>query len=93
MSGMIINTAKELHDECRRLAESHIRELGEAAAAHAVECIASVIWRNAFGQGLKLGDDWGWILDVYDAAAVADIVQAAAGSLAADDRRRSRQGF
>lgn len=43
----------------------------EAAAAgidrtpKTAEHIASVIWRHAHGQGLSVGDDWSWVLEMY----------------------------
>lgn len=87
---MIIKTAAELNDWCRCQAAAQIRELDAVAADHAVQCVASVVWRNAIGQGLRLGDDWSWVLELYDAPAIDEIVQAAAGSAAADRRRRGR---
>lgn len=87
-SPMIIKTAADLHDWCRSQAADQTRELDAAAAHHAVECIASVVWRHAIGQGLRLGDDWVWVLGLYDAAAIREIVEAAADSAAADRRRR-----
>ena len=47
--------------------------LPQDAAGHAVECIAGVIWRHALGQGLRPGDDWGWILEMYDPARIREI--------------------
>ena len=90
---MIINTAAELNVWCREKAAAQLAELDAAAAAHAVECIASAVWRNAIGQGLRLGDDWSWVLGLYDAPAIHDIVQAAADSAAADRSRRRRRGY
>ena len=69
--GMKINTLAQLTDLC------------EAAAADAgcdpahAPAIASVIARHAMGQGLAYGDDWGWVVELYDAAAVREICEAA----------------
>lgn len=90
---MVINTAAELNVWSREKAAAQLAELDASAATHAVECIASVVWRNAIGQGLRLGDDWGWILDLYGPDEVAAIVQAAAESAAADRSRRRRRGY
>ena len=38
-----------------------------------VEAAAGVIWRHAHGQGLRAGDDWGWILAQYDAPRLREI--------------------
>ena len=90
---MIINTADELNAWCREKAAPQLAELDAAAAAHAVECIASVVWRNAIGQGLRLGEDWGWILDLYGPDELGEIVAAAADSAAADRSSRRRRGY
>jgi hypothetical protein len=38
-----------------------------------VEAAAGVIWRHAHGQGLRAGDDWGWILAQYDAPRLREL--------------------
>lgn len=50
------------------------------------EDIASVVVRNAFGQGLKYGDDWGWILEMYGPEECRKIAKESI--LAARGRRR-----
>jgi hypothetical protein len=72
----IISSLPELFDWACSQAAPHTVGQPPAAAAAAAEDIAGVIWRHAMGQGLKPGDDWGWILDQYDSAAVAKIVAA-----------------
>jgi hypothetical protein len=90
---MIIETSRELHAWAAEKAQPHTAGLDAAAAAHAVECVASVVWRHGIGQGLRLGHDWGWILDLYGPDEFAAIVQAAAESAAADRSRRRRRGY
>lgn len=65
--GMIIDNLASVCDWCaREMAEcGALDSLEPAAAARAVEDAAGVIWRHAFGQGLKPRDDWGWILEMY----------------------------
>lgn len=88
---MIIESARQLDDWCRDKAAAQLDGLDEAATDHAAQCIASVVWRHAIGQGLRLGDDWGWVLSMYGDAQFREIVQAAAQSAAADRNRRRRR--
>jgi hypothetical protein len=92
---MIIETARKLDAWSReRLEDSGaLPGLDDAAAAHAVQSISAVVWRNAVGQGLRLGQDWGWILDAYDAAAIRGIVEASIEAQAATAANRRRRGF
>lgn len=87
---MIIETALQLDRWCREQAADQLGQLDGPAGEHAAMCIASVIWRHAHGQGLRLGDDWGWVLEMYGPDQFREIVQAAAESAAADRRRRRR---
>lgn len=90
---MIIENVGQLNQWCRAQAAGQLGKLDASAADHAVACIASVVWRHGIGQGLRLGDDWGWVLSMYGAAEILEITQAAADSAAADRKRRSRRGF
>lgn len=91
--GMIIETARDLHAWCLESAAAALSGLDPADAEHAAQCIESVVWRHAIGQGLRLGDDWGWVLSMYGDAQFREIVQAAAESAAADRSRRRRWGY
>lgn len=88
--GMIIESARQLNQWCRVQAAEQLRGLSAAAEEHAAMCISSVVWRHAIGQGLRLGDDWGWVLEMYGPDQLREIVEAAAESAAADRRRRRR---
>ena len=90
-SAMIIETAAQLDHWCERQADGLLSALDPAAADHAVQCISSVIWRHAIGQGLRLGDDWAWILKMYGLDQFREIIDAAAESAAADRSRRRRR--
>ena len=90
---MIIETSAQLHDWVCRNAAGQAAGLDAAAAAHAMDCVQSVIWRHARGQGLRLGDDWGWVLELYGPDQFREIVAAAAESAAADRSRRRRRGY
>jgi hypothetical protein len=69
----------------------------QAAAAgvdpSCAEAAAGVIWRHAHGQGLRAGDDWGWILAQYGAEQFREIEAAAAAAARDDKDRRRRRGF
>lgn len=90
---MIIDTSAQLREWIGRNAAGQAAGLDAAAAAHAMECVQSVIWRHAIGQGLRLGDDWGWILEMYGPDQFREIIEAAADSASADRKRRRRRGF
>lgn len=90
---MIIETSAQLYDWCAWQSADQTSGLDPSAADHAVQCISSVIWRHAMGQGLRLGDDWGWVLEVYGPDQFREIVEAAAESAAADRKRRRRRGY
>lgn len=90
---MIIKNVGQLSEWCRTQAAGQLGKLEATAADHAVACITSVVWRHGIGQGLRLGDDWAWVLSMYGDAEILEIVQAAADSAAADRKRRSRRGF
>jgi len=79
-AGMRINNLRQLCDWAQDHAAASLAGLPAAQAATAVEDIAGVIWRHAFGQGLRPGDDWGWILDQYDAGRIAAIVAESTGT-------------
>ncbi len=55
------------------------------------EPIAAVIWRHAHGQGLKAGDDWGWILEQYGPESLRAIAEAAQAAGLVDDRSGKRR--
>ena len=67
-AGMIIENLAKL---CDWVASAGVRP-------EAVEAAAGVIWRHAHGQGLRAGDDWGWILDQYGPERLREIEAAAA---------------
>lgn len=90
---MIIETSTQLDDWCARQSADQLSGLDPAAADHAVQCISSVVWRHAIGQGLRLGDDWSWVLEMYGPDQFREIVEAAAESAAADRKRRRRRGY
>lgn len=90
---MIIKTTRQLHDWVCLQASGQVGGLPPEDAEHATHCIRSVIWRHAVGQGLRLGDDWGWLLELYGPEQFRDIVSAAAESAAADRRSRQRRGY
>jgi hypothetical protein len=90
---MIIETSAQLREWIGRNAADQAAGLDPAAAAHAMDCVQSVIWRHARGQGLRLGDDWGWVLEMYGPGQFREIVAAAAESAAADRKRRRRRGY
>ena len=75
---MVINRLSDLWEwSSSRAQECGVLEgLDARAAAFAVECISSVIDRNATGQGLKWGDDWGWVLEMYGEPQLREIVAA-----------------
>jgi hypothetical protein len=92
---MIIETARELDAWTREALTTSgaASGLDDAAVAHAVQAISSVVWRHAIGQGLRLGDDWGWVLDLYDAARLREIVQASIEAERETASRRRRRGY
>ncbi len=73
---MIINDARQLWDWCQAQAAGALHGLDDSQANTAVEDVCSVVWRHAHGQGLGVGDDWGWVLEMYDSKRIAEIVQA-----------------
>lgn len=76
---MIIETLARLTDwAAAQAAESGaLAGMNRHQASAAVEAIAGTIWRHAIGQGLRPGDDWGWILEMYGPDRMAEIVRAA----------------
>lgn len=92
---MIIKTARELDAWALEVvaAAGAADGLDEAAVAHAVQSVSSVAWRHAIGQGLRLGDDWGWVLAMYDAPRVREIVQASIEAQRETESRRRRRGY
>lgn len=90
---MIIETARDLRAWCIEQAAPAVQGLDAAAADHALQCVQSVVWRHAIGQGLRLGDDWGIVLELYGPDQFREIVASAAESAAADRSRRDRRGF
>jgi hypothetical protein len=77
-AGMKIDTLAQLVNWAAAQAADIVQGLPPAQAGKAVEDIAGVIWRHAFGQGLRPGDDWGWILAQYDSQRLREIVAASA---------------
>ena len=73
---MTINDARQLLEWCQAQAAHALDGLDDSQAHTAVEDVASVIWRHAHGQGLGVGDDWGWVLEMYDSKRISEIVQA-----------------
>ena len=51
---MIIETARDLRAWCIEQAAPAVQGLDAAAADHAMQCVQSVVWRHAIGQGLRL---------------------------------------
>jgi hypothetical protein len=78
---MIIENLAKLCD----WAAAAAREFGVDPSC--AEAAAGVIWRHAHGQGLRAGDDWGWILAQYGAEQFREI-EAAAASAARPGRGR-----
>lgn len=72
---MRINTLRDLVRWCDDAAASSLAGLPPVQAATAAEDCAGVIWRHAHGQGLAAGDDWGWVLEMYDSGRLAEIVR------------------
>ncbi len=62
---MIIHNLTELCQWVEQRAADVLADYDPRLAAYAVEDIASVIHRNAHGQQLSWGDDWGWVLEMY----------------------------
>jgi hypothetical protein len=75
-AGMKIDTLAQLVNWAAAQAADSVQGLPPAQAGKAVEDIAGVIWRHGFGQGLRPGDDWGWILAQYDSQRLREIVAA-----------------
>ena len=75
---MVINDARELLEWCQAQAEATdaLQGLDDSQAHTAVEDVCSVVWRHAHGQGMRVGEDWGWVLEMYDSNRIAEIVQA-----------------
>jgi hypothetical protein len=71
---MIIENLAKLCD----WATAAAREFG--VDPRCAEAAAGVIWRHAHGQGLRAGDDWGWILAQYGAEQFREIEAAAAAA-------------
>jgi hypothetical protein len=69
---MIIENLAKLCD----WATAAAREFGVDPAC--AEAAAGAIWRHAHGQGLRAGDDWGWILEQYGREQFREIAAAAA---------------
>lgn len=76
--GMKIDTLTQLVNWAAAQAADIVEGLPPAQAGKAVEDIAGVIWRHGFGQGLRPGDEWGWILAQYDSQRLREIVAASA---------------
>ena len=75
-AGMKIDTLAQLVNWAAAQAADIVQGLPPAQAGKAVEDIAGVIWRHGFGQGLRPGDDWGWILAQYEPPRLREIVAA-----------------
>ncbi len=62
---MIIEDLARLCDWVQEHAAEVLADYDPQLANFAVEDIASAISRNARGQQLSWGDDWGWVLELY----------------------------
>ena len=78
-AGMIIENLARLTDwaAAQAAASGALDGLSRPQASAAVEALAGTVWRHAIGQGLRPGDDWGWVLEMYGPDRVAEIVAAA----------------
>jgi hypothetical protein len=85
---MRIDSLPQLHDWVTDQTRGIVAGLPPAQAAEVVESAAGVIWRHAFGQGLRPGDDWGWILAQYDQSQLQAVAAAALEPPAAGPGRR-----
>jgi hypothetical protein len=70
---MHVHTLKQLVDWVDESFATTLEELTHAERARAGEDVAGVIWRHAFSQGMQLGDDWGWVLEMYTPDRVREI--------------------
>ena len=71
---MVISNLAQLCNWVQEQAAGLLAEHDPRLAMHAVEDIASVIARNANGQQLSWGDDWGWVLEMYGPEEMREIV-------------------
>ena len=62
---MVIENLAQLCNWVQEQAAELLADYDPQLATYAVEDIASVIHRNAHGQQLSWGDDWGWVLELY----------------------------
>ena len=74
---MIIKSAKTLADWAEAAAGAMLPSDPDLRVS-TVGAICSVVWRHARGQGLELGHDWGWVLELYTPQKLAEIVAEAA---------------
>lgn len=62
---MHVHSLKQLVDWVDESFAGVLSDFTHTDRARAGEDIAGVIWQHAFGQGLAIGDDWGWVLEMY----------------------------
>ena len=70
---MHVHNLKQLVDWVDESFAGVLSDLTHVERARAGEDIAAVIWRHAFGQGLAIGDDWSWVLELYTHDRVREI--------------------
>ncbi len=70
---MVVRNLAHLCNWVQAQAAEVLAEYDPRLAMHAVEDIASVISRNAHGQQLSWGDDWGWVLEMYGTEQMREI--------------------
>jgi hypothetical protein len=86
---MKINTLRELMDWAESQSGGIPWNADPLLAERAVEDIAGVIHRHAFGQGLAWGDDWSIVLELYPVEALRRIADESA-RVHGRGKRRSR---
>ena len=86
---MKTNTLRELMDWVDAQSGGIPWNADPALAERAVEDIAAVIHRHAFGQGLAWGDDWSIVLEMYPLEALRKIADESA-RIHGRGKRRSR---
>ena len=69
---MVVNSLLDIVLHCDR----QLASLGIEPRPGLAESAAGVIWRHARGQGLKLGDDWSWVIELYGPEQFREIVAA-----------------
>lgn len=85
---MKTNTLRELMDWIDAQSGGIPWNADPMLAERAVEDIAGVIHRNAFGQGLQWGDDWSIVLELYPVEEMRRIAEESARIHGRGNRRR-----